>query len=124
MTCALKIFGYRLMSLIKNLEQESGSTAENDKALFVCIEVFFHSLPRLFALQFCNTVIRETSQKLQDKKGYDNIGLWVLHRLRRIEYLPEQHLTQDDKDMIATMRNEGFALRDIASVLDRSLSTI
>ena len=81
---------------------------------------------KIAVTQHTKAVIADSEKKMvkTSNSNLRDFPLWFMMRVQRIEYKQSQNLTKEEREIMRTMRGRGESLRDIAYILDRSVSTV
>jgi hypothetical protein len=81
---------------------------------------------KIAVIQHAQAVIADSYKKMK-KTSNGNLGsfpIWFTLRVKRMEYKQPKNLTKDERNLMRKMRSKGESLRDLAYILDRSVSTV
>lgn len=81
---------------------------------------------KIAVIQHTKAVIVDSEKKLKktSNNNFGNFSIWFLMQVQRIEYKQSQNMTEGERKLMRAMRHNGESLRDLAYILDRSVSTV
>ena len=80
---------------------------------------------KIAIIQHTEAVLDDLGKKL--KKTCSDCGnhlFWFAMRLHGLEYNQSQNVTKEERELMRGMRRNGESFRDIAYILERSVSTV
>jgi hypothetical protein len=114
-TCAVKLFfGYLI------LENNEVNLAP------IILDWGLDIISRVSVVQHVKAVLHDSEKKMRNTRNsnFENFPMWFMMRVQRMEYTHPKNLTKGERELMRKMRSKGESLRDLAYILDRSVSTV